>query len=191
MAAQALTPEVILRRLVFRIRFVDLVHVSEDAKSNELDVLSDMFSVAMDIIAQMNFPAYNDWKVSLTNNLQRVVEEDGDMYAGWYVDMQIQIIYDQNVCEVPTTITDYVPENPDDMKIVYDVKYVADGTEGTTLSIPEIVGKKILMVTREYSVIYKVSNLPESTEYTWDDAVIELGLETQSGERFLILYRNY
>jgi len=69
----------------FRMRFVDLVHVSEDTKENELDVLSDMFSVAMDIIAQMNYPAYNDWKVSLTNNLQSLVESDGDMYAGWYV----------------------------------------------------------------------------------------------------------
>jgi len=175
----------------FRLRFVDLVHVSEDAKSNELDVLSDMFSVAMDIISQMGYPAYNDWKVSLSNNLQRLVEEDGDMYAGWVADMQVQIIYDQNVCEVPTTIPGYEPITPEDMKLVYDLKYVADGSEGSAIAPPEIVGKKILLITREYSQLYKVSNLPQSTEFTWDDIEIGLGLPTIPGERFLILYRNY
>lgn len=178
----------------FRIRFVDLVHVSEDTKDNELDVLSDMFSVAMDIISQMNYPAYNDWKVSLTNSLQRLVEEDGDMYAGWYADLQVQIIYDQNVCEIPTTIPGYEPENPEDMKLVYDVKYVATGDEGSTIPcslIPEICGKKILLVTREYSPLYRVSNLPQSTEFTWDNTELGLGLPAMPGERFLILYRSY
>lgn len=175
----------------FRLFFLDLVHVSEDAKDNELDVLSDMFSVAMDIVAQLKFPAFNDWRISGANNMQSIVENDGDMNAGWYLDLSVTIMYDQNVCEVPTTITDYLPENPDDMKLVYDVKYIADGTEGTTLNIPEIVGKKLLLLTREYSPLYKVSNLPQSTEYTWDDVSIELGLETQAGERFLALYRTY
>ncbi len=176
----------------FRLRFVDLVHVSEDAKSNELDVLSDTFSIAMDIISQMGYPAYNDWKVSLSNNLQRLVEEDGDMYAGWVADMSVQIIYDQNVCEVPTTIPGYEPIEPEDMKLVYDYKYVADGSEDLTIVAPvDFAGKKIIMVTREYSVLYKVSNLPQSTEFTWNDVEIGLGLPTIPGERFLILYRNY
>ncbi len=176
----------------FRMRFADLVHVSGDTKENELDVLSDMFSVAMDIIAQLSYPGYNDWRVSLTNNMQSLVEQDGDMYAGWYVDMQIAIMYSQNVCQVPTTITDYIPIDTDLMKLVYDYPFTATGTEGSSIVIAGIAGKKILFVTREYSPLYPVSNLPNTTEYTWDGTTIGLNedLPTQAGERFLILYRS-
>ncbi len=178
----------------FRLFFLDLVHVSEDTKENELDVLSDMFSVAMDIIAQMSYPGYDDWRVSLTNNMQSLVENDGDMNAGWYVDMQISIMYTQNVCQVPSTLVFDIPVNPDDMKFVFDYKYVADGSEGSTITAPaDFAGKKILLLTREFSPLYKVSNLPQSTEFTWDDVSIGLStdLPTQPGERFLILYRTY
>jgi hypothetical protein len=174
----------------FRLFFLDLVHVSADAKTNELDVLSDMFSVAMDIVSQMKFPAYNDWVISGANNMQSIVENDGDMNAGWYMDLQVRIMYEQNVCEVPTDIIDYEPETPEDMKLVYDIKYVAGANE-MELTIPEIVGKKVLLVTREYSPLYRVSNLPQSTEFTWNDQVLGLGLSTNPGERFLVLYRNY
>ncbi len=176
----------------FRMFFLDLVHVSENTKENELDVLSDMFSVAMDIIAQMNYPAFNDWMISLTNNMQSLVENDGDMNAGWYVDIRISIIYPQNVCQVPSTLIYPIPIIPDDMKLVFDYKYVADGSEGSTIIAPaDFAGKKILLITREYSPLYKVSNLPQSTEFTWDDTNIGLGLPTLPGERFLILYRTY
>jgi hypothetical protein len=56
--------------LNYRIFFVDLVNASEDTKENELDVQSDMVTVAMDIIAQMNFSIFSDWRLSSENNLQ-------------------------------------------------------------------------------------------------------------------------
>lgn len=176
----------------FRLFFLDLVHVSQDTNENELDVLSDMVSVALDIIAQLNYPAYTDWKLSDTNALQLIVENDGDMNAGAYVDIVISIPYEQDVCAVPTTIPGYEPgPNDDDMKLVYDIKYTATGSEGKALTVPEIAGKKLLLVTREYSPLYRVSNLPAGSEFTWNDTVIGLGLPTMPGERFLILYRTY
>lgn len=186
----AINPDQHFAMFGFRLFFLDLVHVSADAKTNELDVLSDMFSVAMDLVSQMKFPAYNDWIISGANNMQSIVENDGDMNAGWYIDLQVRIQYDQNVCEIPTD----TPLNDEDMKLVYDVKYVADGTEGTTIPcslVPEICGKKILLITREYTPLYRVSNLPNNTEFAWDDSVITLGISTLPGERFLILYRTY
>lgn len=184
--------------LGFRLWVLDLVHVSADTKTNELDVLSDTFSIILDLIAQMGFDAYNDWKISQSAPLQQVLENDGDMNAGWYADLVVSVMYDQNVCEVPSDIPGYNPTPTEDMKLVYDVKYTADGTEGSTLVacgegavIPEVCGKKILLVTREYSPLYRVSNLPQSTEFTWDDSEIGLGLPTMPGERFLILYRTY
>jgi hypothetical protein len=183
--------------LNFRVFFLDLVHVSEDTNLNEDDVISDEISIALDIFAQINHPSYNDWKLSSVSPFQIVAESTADSAAGIYVDFTISIIYPQNVCQIPTTITDYDPTNPKDMN-VYDKVYIASGNEGITLTtsgdnanIPEINGKKILMITREYSPIYPVSNLPQSTEYTWDNTNVGLGLATGPGERFLFLYRNY
>jgi len=49
-----------------------------------------------------------------------------------------------------------------------------------------------LYVTRENGVLYPVSNLPGSTEYTFNGTDIGLGTPINvTGERFLILYRNF
>jgi hypothetical protein len=91
----------------FRMFIVDLVHVSEDAKDNETDVQSDMISIGMDILAQLNNGNYNDWRVSSGNSFQLLSESGDDMYAGIYIDFSIGFQYSQNVCEVPTTKTNY------------------------------------------------------------------------------------
>ena len=93
--------------LNFRMFFVDLVHVSEETKANETDVHSDMISVAMDILTQMNNANYDDWALSTENNLQLLVENDSDMYAGVMVDFSLRFMYKQNVCQIPTDKTSY------------------------------------------------------------------------------------
>lgn len=176
--------------LNYRLFFVDLVHVSQDTKINEQDVHSDMVSIAMDLLAQMNNSLFDDWRISSDNNLQLLVENDGDMFAGCFIDVSLRIMYQQNICQVPTEIINYQPTDVD-MKFLYDVKYIATGTEGVTLTITEIVGKKILLVTRATAVIYKTSSTPGPSEYTWDNNIVTLGTVANAGERFLILYRNY
>lgn len=176
--------------LNYKLFLLDLVHVSDGTKDNEQDVESDMVSIAMDILAQLNNPNYSDWIISTSNNIDLVVEHENDMIAGCIIDFSVRIQYAQNICQIPTDINEYIP-NDTDMKNLYDVAYIATGSEGTTLSIPEIVGKKILLVTRDSSIIYKTSSAPGSSEYTWNDIVIELGAVTSGGNRFLILYRNY
>ena len=175
----------------YKMLFVDLVHVAQDTATNEMDVQSDMVSMAIDVLSQMAHPIYNDWKISLSNSLQLLYEEDGDMYAGCSIDLSISVIYKRNTCEIPSDLIIVDPTNNDDMKLVYDLKYTATGNEGGTLTISEIAGKKILFITRESAPIYKVSSNPDPAEYTWNDAVIGLGTVTNPGERFLILYRNY
>lgn len=174
----------------YKLFISDLVHVSQDTKTNEDDVLSDMVSIAMDLLAQFNNGNYDDWKISLDNSLNFFVENENDMHAGCVIDLSVRFMYQQNICQIPTDITEYTPTDID-MKYVYDIKYVATGAEGTTLSIPEIVGKKVLFATRESSPIYKVSSGPVASEYTWNDTIIGLGVATNPGDRFLILYRNY
>lgn len=70
------------------------------------------------------------------------------------------------------------------------VKYVADGTEGTTLSIPVLSGKQILMASREAAIMYETDAAPDSTEYIWNLSTVELGSATNPGERFKFVYVN-
>lgn len=176
--------------LSYRMFLLDLVHVSEDSKQNEQDVQSDMVSIAQDLLAQMSYPGFDDWAISSGNQLQLLVEHDNDLIAGCYFDFSARIMYERNVCQVPTSITDYTPTD-DGMKYIYDEKYTATGTEGTTLTIPALAGKKIIFMTRGNAIIYKTSSAPASNEFTWNDTDIGLGAATNSNEPFLILYRNY
>jgi len=93
----------------FRLFFFDLVHVSTNAKENELDVESDMVSIAQDIIAQLNNPNYTDWRVSTDNSLTLHSEGEGDMYAGCYIDISISTAFTQNICQIPTVLPNYFP----------------------------------------------------------------------------------
>jgi hypothetical protein len=90
-----------------RMFFFDKVNVAASAKENETDVLSDMVSVAMDILAQLNHGNYTDWRISTSNNLELITEDTEDSVAGCYVDISIDIMFKQNVCAVPTTIVGY------------------------------------------------------------------------------------
>lgn len=180
----------------FTISFLDLVHVSEDSKQNEQDVHSDMVSVAQDILAQLNYGGFNDWSLTNGSNLALFVREfDNDMLAGCIIDFSIEIPYFQNVCEIPTDAFFSGSDTPGnsgsiDMK-VYDLEYISIGIEGGTLTIPTLQGKKILLVLRENSINYKVSNAPDTTEYTWDGINLGFGLLITSVQRFIFLYRNY
>jgi len=80
-------------------------------------------------------------------------------------------------------------------KEVYCTKshlYVATGSEGSTLTIPQVQGYKILTILRESGPIFEVGSAPASNQFTWDDIDIVLGTAVGgAGEQFLILYRTY
>jgi hypothetical protein len=174
----------------YKMFFLDLINVSEDTRENEQDILSDMISVATDIVAQINNPNFSDWRISTDNSLQLVIDEESDYCGGCAIDFSISFMFTQNRCQIPTDFFDETTT----YDLMYDVKYTATGDEGNTIPsslIPEIAGKKILMITREFAPLYKVSNNPTASEFTWNKLVIGLGSQTNPGERFLILYRNY
>lgn len=183
----------------FSMFLIDLVHVSADTKANEQDVQSDMFSIAADLIAEINYSGYSDWKIASAAPITVVQEEGDDMCAGVMVQLTISTPYDQDICAVPTNSYTF-PINDLDMKPVYDIVYTSNGTEGSTLTIPEIVGKKILMMTRESFPQYEVTAFDDnqSTEFLWQDSdapLVNINLGTpvnpEVGERFFILYRTF
>lgn len=173
----------------FIITFEDLVHVAQDTNQNDWDVVSDMISIAEDIMTQINNPAYNDWRISGDNNFRVIAEDGNDLTAGIELRFTASWMYPQNRCLIPS---DLVVINIQDMDSkVYDLIYVATGAEGNTLSLSTLLGKKILLITREMSPIYKVNANPDPAEFTWNNTNIFLGTITNPGDRFLIIYRNY
>jgi hypothetical protein len=72
---------------------------------------------------------------------------------------------------------------------ITSLPYVADGTEGDTLSILALDGKTIILIIREGSGLHPVETSPDSLEYSFDGTDITLGLAVNyAGERFLIIY---
>ena len=168
---------------------MDLVHLDENTKDNEQDVMSDCMLIAIDLIAQISSFIYLDWRVSMENPTTFVVEDEGDFIAGVMVDFTIKVIFNRDKCQIPSSgMPIYIDQQS---KFIDDMTYVATGDEGLILNIPTIIGSKILLVTRESLVQYDVSNNPNTTEFIWNGTTITLGLATNAGERFLILYRNY
>lgn len=176
--------------LSYRLYFLDLVHVANDTLDNEQDVQSDMLQIMMDLLAQMFFPAFDDWIISPDNQVQIYIQYENDLTAGCSIDFSIRTRFTQNICQVPTIFDDYQPTDPT-MKELFDFSYTATGTEGISLTIDALKGKKILWVTRDNAILYPVSNNPASTEFTFDGTVIGISIPLIAGNKLLILYRNY
>jgi hypothetical protein len=131
----------------FRIYFLDIQDLSTNARENVQDVWSDMLSVAQDYIAMLISPVYQyDWIIGNTFIGELSDESTEDYVGGAYMDVTIGIDFLADNCQVPQDAVEF-PNTDLDMN-VYDVIYIADGTEGTTLSIPEIVGKKVLLCNK-------------------------------------------
>lgn len=86
----------------FRMFLLDLMHKSEETKENELEVQSDMMSVAMDLIAQMDDSVYTDWRIESNNTIEFLSEEGPDNVGGVAIDFTISAVWDLNRCAVPT-----------------------------------------------------------------------------------------
>jgi hypothetical protein len=73
--------------------------------------------------------------------------------------------------------------------VVLTTKYVATGSEGTTLTIPALAARKIVSIAREGAIMYEVTSSPDSVEFIWDSTTITLGLALNPGERLLIIHK--
>lgn len=180
----------------FRLFFLDVINTSSDALLNEQDVQSDMLSIGMDFLAQMDFSAYTDWRINAASPVVFVTDSENDRVAGITVDVNIVTPWDKNICAVPAGSFDF-PIFDQYTKPVYDLVYTATGNEGSTLFIQDLIGKSILMLVRETFTQYEVQAFDDNktTEFLWacsDSPLVNINLGTPAnpGERFLILYRN-
>ena len=131
----------------FRLYCLDLVPESTDSEANETEVLSDMHSVAADILAMLMYSGYqDDWVISDIAPATPVTEYLNDMDAGVYVDVEIGVDFLADRCQVPAE--DVTFETDFDMSRTKIVTYDATGSEGNSFSVSVIAGKVVLAAYR-------------------------------------------
>ena len=75
--------------------------MSENSKDNELDVQSDMLSVAEDLLSQFDDSVYTDWRISNSSPTVFVRDETPDIVAGVVVDISIEKLFVKDTCAIP------------------------------------------------------------------------------------------
>ena len=72
--------------------------------NNEVEVLSDMREVALDLLAQLQYAKFvPTWQVLKSGNYEFFTERTEDYLAGVKLDFQIKLPYKADRCQVPTT----------------------------------------------------------------------------------------
>lgn len=156
----------------FRLYFLDLVNMVNEAGANETEVLSDMTSVAQDIIALMKDHAYEDsWFVEGTATMTLYSEKLTDHVAGVSIDLPVQTYYLTDACAVPAS------ELPADSVVIVDtsndwqwVHYTVP-TDTAIVVIPAVIGKEVQGIFRDVAPqVMVASNPDEQREYTYTKA---------------------
>lgn len=87
----------------FRIYIMSLVNMSNGAEENETEVISDMMSIAEDLMALVRDPSYDDWQPGDIAPMQIVSGQLQDYTAGVIMEMPISTYFTVDRCQAPIT----------------------------------------------------------------------------------------
>jgi hypothetical protein len=160
-----------LKTYNLRFYFLDRVHVSEEARTNETEVLSDMASVGDDMLAMLRY--YDDWEIGDNSSFLRRVEFTEDEVAGFSLDVSVSVESLSDRCQVPAE--DVTFETDFDMARTKIIPYTASGSEGDSFTVSDISGKIVLGAFRA-GPFKKVSTSLPSDSDTIKVAGTDLGL---------------
>ena len=89
----------------FEVWFCDLADVAENTKSNELEVQSDLTSIAEDYKAMLVYNGYlTDWAIGEMSQLTYYKEKFEDIVIAVKMMVHVDIRFDSNRCAVPTDL---------------------------------------------------------------------------------------
>lgn len=152
-----------LQTFRFRMYLMDQVGVSKETEGNETEVLSDMSSVAADILAMlMNFDDQQDYLISPDTSFTPSTERFGDMIAGVEVDFGVSVDFLADRCQVPADSVTF--EEDFDMARTRILTYTATGSEGNSFSVTNLAGKIVLAIYRAGMYKRAVTTTPTDTE---------------------------
>lgn len=152
-----------LQRFVFRMYLVDLVPESTKSEENETEVLSDMSSVAADMLAMlMDTATQFDWLIKDTTGVTPVTESLGDLVAGVFMDIEIAVDFLADRCWVPAEDVTFEPDF--DMARTRILTYTGTGSEGSSFVVPSIAGKTVLAAYRAGFYKRIITTVPTDTD---------------------------
>ena len=152
-----------LQTFNFRVYLLDRVFQSEDAKGNEQEVLSDMSSVAADLVAMLMAYEYEeDWMIEETNTVTPITEYLNDMVAGVYVDIGVKVDYLADRCQVPAS--DVTFETDFDMARTKILTYTGTGSEGSSFTVSGLDGKIVLAAYRAGDYKRIITTVPTDSD---------------------------
>lgn len=85
----------------YKICLLDLVNNSVDTASNEREVMSDMIEVSVDLLALIDDPNYQEWKLSVVPFSFIGDEINSDIVAGVAADVSISVLTVKDKCAAP------------------------------------------------------------------------------------------
>lgn len=88
----------------FQMYFLDQMDTAANSLDNVWDVTSDMMQVAQDYLAMITDNSYYEWEVSEDYSLNILDFSLEDLTCGVSVDVPISVRFDNNRCQVPTTL---------------------------------------------------------------------------------------
>lgn len=152
-----------LQTFSFRAYLLDRVLVSEDTEGNEQEVLSDMSSVAADLLAMLMYYENEDvFIISQVSPVSSVTEQMGDMVAGVVVDFTVSVEFLIDRCQVPAE--DVTFETDFDMARTKILTYTATGSDGESFTVTGLSGKNVLAVYRAGGYKRIITTTPTDTD---------------------------
>jgi hypothetical protein len=134
----------------FRFYLLDLVNRANETDLNEQDVISDMHSVAEDMVALIRDPAYLDtWFTDGDAGLTVIADYTQDYVAGVAFDLGISTYFLGDRCAVPASAlpadtVDIITTGRDWTLIQFE-----NTTDTNTFTLATLIGKAILNLFRE------------------------------------------
>ena len=182
----------------FDIWFLDLQDSNTDKDSNEVDLMSDLTSIAEDYLAMLNYTGYQDLlTINTSYELEYFREKFEDLTVAVRTNVIIGVDYLSDRCAVPADDVVFEPGSPFET-ITFNqdsvLKYVYVGTASETVTkiIPELINKTLLLVFVGQNLSTPSGlPVPSMQEYYFDATTgsITLPLELQQFQKLQILYR--
>ena len=182
----------------FDIWFLDLQDITTNTDANQIDLMSDLTSIAEDYLAMLNYSGYQDvWTITTNYDLEYFREKFEDLTVAVRTNVTIGVDYLSDRCAVPADDVVFEPGSPFEtitfnQDSVLKYVYIGTATESTTKVIPELINKTLLLVFVGQNLSTPSGlPIPSMQEYYFDAATgsLTLPMELQEQQKLQILYR--
>ena len=149
----------------FDVWFCDLADVAESSKRNEVEVMSDLSSIAQDYKAMLAFTGYqDDWDIVEKSPMEFFKEKFEDIVIAVKLSVTIAVKFDSNRCQVPAENVEFEPPIINEM-IVSNYIHTGTGLEGNTITVGSLSNKTVLMLFKGDKLLQPTIGTPNENQY--------------------------